>query len=134
MRALTIRQPWAAAIAHGDKRIENRTKPIPAAHVGTTILIHAGATEDVGALPDDMTRHWPRHFGAIVAVATLAGCHQDARCCRPWGFPGMWHWELKDVRALPNPPRPVRGQLGLWIVPDEVLDAVRQQVGLPQEA
>lgn len=128
MRALTVRQPWAAAIAHGDKRIENRSKAIPPAHVGTTILIHAGAEEDNNALPADMIRQWPRHYRAIVAVATLAGCHQDAGCCRPWGFSETWHWVLEDVRPLPYPPRPVRGQLGLWTVGGDVLAAVQRQI------
>jgi hypothetical protein len=132
VRALTIRQPWAAAIAHGPKRIENRKKPIPAAHVGTTILIHAGASEDLDALPTEMVRQWPRHFGAIVAVATLASCHQDAKCCRPWGFPGQWHWALENVRAVPHPILGVRGQLGLWTVDDNVLAAVRRQVDIPE--
>ncbi|MEV5451615.1 hypothetical protein [Streptomyces sp. NPDC052535] len=134
MRALTIRQPWAAAIAHGPKRIENRPKAIPAKHQGTTILIHAGAAEDENALPRDMVRQWPQHFRAIVAVATLAGCHQDQGCCRPWGFPGTWHWELTDVQALPNPPRPARGQLGLWTVSDDVLAAVQRQLELERVA
>lgn len=130
MRALTVKQPWAAAIAHGPKRIENRTRPIPPAHGGTAILIHAGAAEDENALPADMVRDWPRHFRAIVAVATLAGCHQAAkpRCCAPWGFPDAWHWELADVRAVPRPILGVRGQLGLWTVPDDVLAAVERQV------
>jgi hypothetical protein len=132
MRALTVRQPWAAAIAHGEKRTENRTRPIPAKHLGTTILIHAGAAEDENALPADMIRQWPRHFAAIVAVATLADCHQAARprCCAPWGFPDTWHWRLENVRPLTNPIRPVRGQLGLWTAPDDVLAAVQRQVRL----
>lgn len=130
MRALTVKQPWAAAIAHGPKRVENRTRPIPPAHVGTQILIHASAAEDDNALPREMVRQWPQHFRAIVAVATLAGCHRDEGCCRPWGFPDTWHWELADVRALQHPPRPVRGQLGLWTVPDDVLAAVQRQLDL----
>jgi hypothetical protein len=135
VRALTVKQPWTAAIAHGPKRIENRSKPIPATHIGTTILIHAGAEEDENALPADMIRQWPRHFRAIVAVATLAGCHKAAkpRCCAPWGFPDAWHWELKDVRPVPHPILGVRGQLGLWTVPDDVLAAVQRQVYIPQE-
>ena len=137
MRALTVKQPWAAAIAHGPKRIENRSKPIPPAHVGTTILIHAGAAEDENALPADMVRQWPRHFSAIVAVATLASCHQAARprCCAPWGFPQaddgkLWHWVLEDVRPLTHPPRPVSGQLGLWTVDDDTLAAVQRQIDI----
>lgn len=133
MRALTVKQPWAAAIAHGPKRIENRSKPVPVKHLGTTILIHAGAAVDENALPRDMVRQWAQQWRAIVAVATLAGCHQDQGCCRPWGFPGTWHWELTDVQALPHPPRPVRGQLGLWTVSDDVLAAVQRQVFIPQE-
>lgn len=132
MRALTIKQPWAAAIAHGPKRIENRPKAIPPKHLGTTVLIHAGAAEDEGALPADMTREWPRHHRAIVAVATLASCHQAAKplCCAPWGFPDTWHWVFEDVRPIPHPPRPVRGHLGLWTVDDDVLAAVTRQIDL----
>lgn len=137
MRALTIRQPWAAAIAHGEKRIENRPKAIPEKHLGTTILIHAGAADDDNALPADQVRQWPRHFSAIVAVATLASCHKAAtpRCCAPWGFPQtdngkLWHWILEDVQPVPHPPRPVSGQLGLWTVPDVVVAAVQAQVDL----
>lgn len=40
MRALTIRQPWAGRIAHGDKRVENRTWGT--AYRGL-LLVHAGA-------------------------------------------------------------------------------------------
>jgi hypothetical protein len=134
VRALTVRQPWAAAISHGPKRIENRSRPIPAKHLGTTILIHAGQAEDVNALPAHMIRDWPRHWGSIIAVADLVSCHQDTGCCRPWGFPDTWHWQLDNVRAVPHPIRGVRGQLGLWTVPDDVLAAVQRQVYIPQEA
>ena len=140
MRALTVRQPWAAAIAHGPKRIENRPRPIPAAHLGTTILIHAGLAEDDNALPAEMIRAWPRHFGAIIAVADLTDCHKAAKppCCAPWGFPQtddgkLWHWKIDKVRAVPHPILGVRGQLGLWTVPDDVLAVVQRQVHIPQE-
>ncbi|MFD7995470.1 ASCH domain-containing protein [Streptomyces mexicanus] len=137
MRALTVKQPWAAAIAHGPKRIENRRRPIPAKHLGTTILIHAGLAGDRTPRHSDqgprILATWPRHWGAIVAVATLADCHQDNDCCRPWGFPDSWHWQLDNVRAVPHPILGVRGQLGLWTVPDDVLAAVQRQVYIPQE-
>ena len=136
MRALTVRQPWAAAIAHGPKRIENRPKPIPAAHVGTTILIHAGQAEDANALPADMVRAWPRYFGAIIAVADLVSCHRAAkpRCCAPWGFPDTWHWQLENVQPLPHPVLQVRGQLGLWTVPEDITASVEREChDLPYE-
>lgn len=141
MRALTIKQPYAAAIAHGPKRIENRPKAIPAKHQGTTILIHAGrdyaaigritVIDVLGQEPDAL---WPEHCGAIVAVADLADCHHDDGCCRPWGFPDTWHWRLDNVRAVPHPILGVRGQLGLWTVPDDVLAAVQRQVDLERAA
>ncbi|MER6092534.1 hypothetical protein [Streptomyces bluensis] len=141
MRALTVRFPWSAAIAHGEKRIENRPKPIPAKHLGTTILIHAGLAEDDNALPVGMVRQWPRHFGAIVAVADLISCHQATKpaCCTPWGFPQtddgkLWHWQLDNVRRILHPVRGVRGQLGLWTVDDADLVAVQRQIRIPQEA
>lgn len=141
MRALTVRQPWAAAIAHGPKRIENRPMPIPPKHLGTTILIHAGLTGDRVPRPSDQGPHiratWPRHWGALVAAATLASCHKAAspRCCAPWGFPQtdndkLWHWQLDNVRAIPHPILGVRGQLGLWTVPADALAAANRQVDL----
>ncbi|MGW0948509.1 hypothetical protein ACWD4O_38965 [Streptomyces sp. NPDC002623] len=141
MRALTVRQPWGAAIAHGPKRIENRPRPIPAAQLGTTILIHAGLAEDANALPTDTIRNWPRHFGALIAVADLISCHQAARprCCAPWGFPQtddgkLWHWRLDNVRPILHPVLGVRGQLGLWTVQDDDLAAVRRRIYLPEGA
>ncbi|MFE6869585.1 hypothetical protein ACFVFS_23910 [Kitasatospora sp. NPDC057692] len=51
--------------------------------------------------------------GALVAIATITDCHRDIGCCRPWGLPGLWHWTLADVQALPDP-IPAAGRLGLW--------------------
>ncbi|MEY9998187.1 hypothetical protein ABIE67_010308 [Streptomyces sp. V4I8] len=42
MRALTILQPWAAAIAYADKRVENRVWPTPpVAEVIVSALVEA---------------------------------------------------------------------------------------------
>jgi hypothetical protein len=75
---------------------------------------------------------WPRHTKAIIAVVTLAGCHEDIGCCRPWGFESPWHWDLANVRTLSEPILGVHGQLGLWTVPDDVLAAVQRQVYMPE--
>lgn len=45
-RALSLYQPWASAIVHGSKRIENRPIPPPANIVGQRIFIHAAKTWD----------------------------------------------------------------------------------------
>lgn len=127
MIALTVRQPWADAIAHGGKRIENRTWPVPAKHVGARILIHAGAVADrYAVLPAEVPSRpigWPGTRSAVVAVATLVGSHlATGRCCGPWGFPEVFHWQLADVTALTDPV-PCKGRLGLWTPPADVIAA-----------
>ncbi|WP_435606651.1 hypothetical protein [Streptomyces ardesiacus] len=131
MKALTVRQPWAAAIAHQAKRVENRTWKLPAKHHGTRILIHAGAQRDQYAQVYGPHRDV---YSAIVAVATVTGCHwsDDGLCCGPWGEEGVYHWTLEDVTALPAPV-PAKGALNFWTPPDDVLAAVQRQVHIPQE-
>lgn len=47
--------------------------------------------------------------------------------CDPWAVRGQFHWELDDVRPLPDPV-PCRGALGLWRLPEDVEKAVREQL------
>ncbi|HEY6117669.1 MAG TPA: hypothetical protein VI172_17075 [Candidatus Dormibacteraeota bacterium] len=126
LRALTIRQPWAGAIAHQTKRVENRTWKLPAKHEGARILIHAGAQRDKWAVV------YGEHldvYGAVVAVATITGCHwsDDGTCCGPWGQDGVYHWTLDDVIAL-NEPIPAKGRLGIWTPDSDLLTAVVAQL------
>ena len=84
VRAITVRQPWAWAIAHGGKDVENRTRNIAGGYRGP-VAIHAGLTPDTAAQP-----HWPlgdliprvawRTRGAVVAVADLVDVHDDETC------------------------------------------------------
>lgn len=121
MKALTIRQPWASAIAHGTKRTENRSWPAPAKHLGTRILIHAAAAEDRTPrtsqdIPRELTNGigiWPDTRSAIIAAATLASCHFDDGCCAPWGINGYFHWKLEHVTTFATP-IPAKGALGFW--------------------
>lgn len=126
MKALTIRQPWAGAIAHQTKRVENRTWQLPGKYWGARILIHAAAQRDRFAVV------YGDHldvYSAIVAVATVTGCHysEDGRCCGPWGQEGVYHWTLADVVALPEPVA-AKGALGFWTPGEDVLAAVEQQL------
>lgn len=131
-RALTVRQPWAGAIAHQQKRVENRTWKLPAKHLGARILIHAGAERDRRAIV-----YGPNLdvYGAVVAVATVTGCHRsgDGTCCGPWGEERVYHWTLADVDALPEPV-PAKGMLGFWTPPAGVLDAVNAQLAAEHAA
>jgi hypothetical protein len=130
LRALTLVQPWAWAIAHADKRVENRTWLPPRALVGAYLAIHAGKGFDKhaqwklvqhGYEPPALHVH-----GAIVAVARVKGTvrerdpnvHDDPWFCGPIG------WQLDEVRTFAEPV-PCRGAQGLWTVPDDVLAVVR---------
>jgi hypothetical protein len=126
MRALTVRQPWADAIAHGPKRVENRTRPTK--YQGR-LPIHAGLAADRSALHGGLQDDWPDTRGAVIATAYLTGCHeaQPEGCCGAWSFPDSWHWLLALVRPLAEPV-PAKGQLGLWTPDSEVLAAVEAQL------
>lgn len=155
LRALTIRQPWCSAIAFGQKRVENRTRPV--SHRGP-LALHAGlgiewdapgiawtaaglAPYSPGSPRDAWRASLP--LGAIIAVAELSGCHlndPDEECghsgdwspgksgrCSPWGQPDCWHWQLGSVRPLPRPV-PARGWMGLWIPTPDTERAVMGQL------
>jgi hypothetical protein len=47
-----------------------------------------------------------------LGVVELAGIHRDTGCCRPWGQPDTYHWQLTRPRRFPAP-IPVPGRLGL---------------------
>ncbi|MET8746348.1 ASCH domain-containing protein [Streptomyces sp. NPDC004728] len=138
MKALTIRQPWADAIAHGPKRVENRSWPVPDKHIGTRILIHAGSTPDRSAeLPDgiDLSSLYGGvpgdQRGAIIAIATLTSCHFDEECCKPWGMTGYFHWELDNVTTFAVP-IPSKGALGFWSPNLNLLSLAGMQKGASQ--
>ncbi|MFD8777469.1 ASCH domain-containing protein [Streptomyces sp. NPDC059916] len=130
MKALTVKQPWAGLIAHGDKTTENRTWALPERHVGTRILIHAGAAFDNTArsLANELD-DWQLTPSAIVAVATLTGCHfsDDGRCCSPWSEADLYHWTLTDATPLSEPVH-AKGALGFWTPTPDVLFAVQAQL------
>lgn len=138
-RALTLRPPWSHAVAHHGKTVENRTWMPP---VGIdTLLIHAGlrwSGEGRVALDALGLDYSQAATSAIVAVADLAfACdssgHREVVCyCGPWALPRHCHWNLINVRTLPEPV-PATGRQGLWRPPSAVLaqvadalDAMRQ--------
>jgi len=125
MKALTLWQPWAWAIAHAGKRIENRTWEPPPDVVGQTIAIHASKKLDahgLDALADILagtTIAVPEAtdlaHGAVVAIARVTGFVD--RSTSRW-FSGPIGWELADVEAVD--PIPCRGAQGLWVLPPDV--------------
>jgi len=138
IRGLTLWRPWAWAICHAGKRVENRDWRPPAWMLGCFIAIHAGKTLDDQALAelqedgslDLATAEVPRDGGpqGIVAVARLARVVDASAQLPPdqwrWFF-GAYGWVLEDVVAIE--PVPCRGARSLWPVPPEVLVAVRER-------
>lgn len=145
MRALTLQQPYASAIAIGPKRIENRPwrRTLPAG--GEWVALHAGRTLYEGQSSDDLHAQmvecgWtdcpllgdlPRgvllgvmHVDAIVwhrgqDVQIEAPFDQRSRRVEmdPWAF-GPWCWCIDAVHTLAQP-IPCRGMQGLWPVPGQ---------------
>lgn len=142
MKALSIRQPWAWAILHAGKRVENRDwQHVPRAMIGETFLLHAakGCTQDeyfeaarsmrFGPLSGDgrypgelIPRELPELHqltrGAIVGRAKLV--RYDHSNASPWAVPGALHLILADVSRLTSP-IPFKGALGFFEVPDGLL-------------
>lgn len=151
MRALTVRQPWAESIVRLGKDVENRSKNIAGSYRGP-VAIHAGLTGDPSAYDHHefqvVTRiatSWGKYRphddrGALVGVVDLTGVHEAKNCeirdehgsftdcCSPWAMRGHWHLTLDNPRPLPDP-IPYRGRLGLWHLPDSVVDRIGHQLG-----
>jgi hypothetical protein len=163
LRALSIQQPYAWAIATQGKDVENRTRPT--AHRGL-LAIHASKKPDEYPQLPYRAEHVLRRLlaeralsrrrpegaellvgGMIVAVAEVSGCHWWRDClklrkrgscwgeyaCSEWAATGQFHWELSAVRPLAEPV-PCKGMLGLWTVPDDVESAVRAQLEASADA
>ena len=155
MRAVTLHPHWAHAVAHLGKRCENRSRPIPPALIGERVAIHAGAsapqTDRLFSNPWGVRIHGcsvdrdgiaraglfgkplaPIATRAIVATAVLGWCRESVAVPRPppWSDAhAAWWWRLDDVHTLAEAvpfPKPYRGQLGLWHLPEEIAEAVRQ--------
>jgi hypothetical protein len=142
MRALTVRQPWAWAIIHGGKDVENRTRNIAGDYRGpVAIHVALGFAEldehwkrqiarEVGRLsraglpgnervashvadPDEPRHHVHRRYGHRGAVIGVVDLYDVGRARQSrWAMGDHWHLCLSNPR--PIEPIPARGRLGLW--------------------
>lgn len=139
MRAITVRQPWAWAIFHAQKDVENRdwgrtvARGRIAIHAGKRLdpdgieTVAAAAGHSTSSLIGLMTE---APLGAIIGTVEVVSIHEAymmppengglrmLSCHRPWGLPTRYHWMLANPR--PCEPIPCRGALGLWTVPDDI--------------
>lgn len=129
MRALTVRQPWASAIVHGSKRVENRTRTC----TPQLLAIHAACAGDpADGLPRRAILGVARVYGAVLLSELRRQARTDprARSELDWAL-GPWCWRIDRVWCLPEPLPVARGQLGLWRLPDDVLDVLDALVREP---
>ncbi len=110
MYALSVQQPWAWAILHAGKSVENRTWWT--GHRGP-LVIHAAKSrasynrQDVGAwyrlhgqtLPDweDLTK------GALLGIVEVVDCVRVADAPRSLWVEGPWCWVLANPRPFAKP-------------------------------
>lgn len=135
MRALSIQEPWAAAIALGRKPIENRTWTT--SYRGQ-LLLHASKTldldwftrsgdfclrlfRDIYGTDLGQTLLCAHDFptGGIIGICMLTDIVQSSESV--W-FTGPYGWCLTDAHPLPF--LPCRGRLGLFEVDAEIAGAV----------
>lgn len=137
LRALTIRQPWCAAVIDGHKLIENRSQGFPKSYRGA-LLIHAGRQWSTRGQRDARIRRaYPDRYilpapgtsmatGVVHGIVDLVDIHPASGCCEPWGEatypPGNSEQRAPGIvthLVLEHPirftePIPARGALGLW--------------------
>ncbi|MEQ4611494.1 hypothetical protein ABMX48_36790 [Streptomyces cavourensis] len=131
IRGITIRQPWTTCILAG-KDVENR----PAAWSWRGwLLLHAGQATERAPMHDPLVataiRSRALHTRAIIGVARLTDCHQDAADttpCSKWAQADAFHLVLADVQELALPIPWLHGQLGPWRPPQDLVDQVLLQL------
>ena len=122
MKAISIKQPWAIAIFRG-KDVENRTKP--SKHRGP-LLIHASLRSDKEA-NEIFKRDFPSIIrivdfwvlGCIIGKVEMVDCvteHPSRWFAGPYGY-------VFENPVLFRKPIPYKGMLGLFNVPDEVIES-----------
>lgn len=128
MKCLTICQPWAWAILHAGKTVENRTWKT---NYRGPLLIHAGKSrkwlDELQAqgelsgpvLPNGTPVPDGLVFGAILGVVNVVGCVPFEEVADDPFASGPWCWQLANPQAFDEPVR-YSGKQMLFDVPDEI--------------
>ena len=154
MKALTLYQPYASAIAWSGKLIENREWPPPRSLLGQRIAIHAGAKkrDEQWGLPADIDARdlaEPLPRSAVVCTAVVFGAldltnpkrPQMSMCLR--STTNQIEFRVRMIETMPKDrwwvgpvgwllgevrslaePVPCKGAMGLWTLSPEVEEEV----------
>ncbi|MCD0452007.1 hypothetical protein LO762_22840 [Actinocorallia sp. API 0066] len=142
MQAISVKQPYAWAVARGHRRLSNQDEPTP---YRGTVLIHAAMRVDLDsrALPQVLAAGWDpadplSTLGAVIAVATVTDvCEAGVSgpcACGPWAKRGDHHWLLDDIRPLRRPIVAVGYQGGLWTAQPSLVAEVRSMLPEPPQS
>lgn len=127
--ALSVAQPWAWALVHGTKRIENRRWRT---RYRGNLVIHASTSRSWLAVfrenrrDQRLLRGVPRDreldFGCLIGMVQLKAIFglKDAQQIQSDFAEGPWCWYLTNPRPFVRP-IPYRGELGLFPIDDEIL-------------
>ena len=146
MRILTVKQPWAWAIIHGGKDVENRVRSLGpyrgpvAIHASRSIGANSAWTDPnvrEALIRADSISDWNPSLGTIIGVVDLVDEHTDCTenvdghghtpTCSKWAMSDHHHLVLANPRPLTQP-IPARGMLGLWRPDAELLAAITEQL------
>ena len=121
MKALSIQQPWAWAILHAGKDVENRRWPTA---VRGRIVIHAGRKIDREGVEYLRYHGYPVPMnlptGGFVGEVTISGCvHAEEKRGSHWAC-GPWCFVLEGPKPYERL-IPAVGRLGFWEVTAEEL-------------
>jgi hypothetical protein len=115
---LTVHQPWAWALIHGGKDVENRGWKLT--QQPTVILVAAGQKIDFDAfkfirrLGVEPPLTSKLVTGAIIGAVTITACVRDSPS--QWADPDQWHWLAENAVPLEQPVG-WRGRPGLFPPP-----------------
>lgn len=130
MKALSIRQPWAWAILHAGKPVENRTWW---SKFRGPFFIHASQKFDVDGYDwiqthlhrlrikdgiPEITDQWAFPRGGIVGISNIVDCVKQHSS--PWFF-GPFGLVLRSTMII-EPVIPLRGQLGFFNVDEYITE------------
>ncbi len=130
MKILSVRQPWAWLIINGLKDVENRDW---STHLRGPLLIHAGLQFESDAMEGILSnldatdrQRFPLEKsafqrGGIVGIVNIVDVVTESQS--KW-FEGKYGWCLENARPLPF--IPLRGSLGLFNVPPEMVERVQR--------
>lgn len=131
MKAITVRQPWAWAIIHAGKNIENRSWPT---NFRGPVAIHASKGLSRREY-EELLEYLPRRFrkdappfeevprGAILGLVDIVDCVTESKS--RWFF-GEYGFVLKN----PRPIKPIycSGALSFWNVPPEIERKIKRMI------